>query len=89
LCSGNGTQVERKRTVLEPLGERCCDRDYEYQSKAGYDEMAINVATAKYKWVEKISRNGGDPDKIFISEPLCRWAIWQQFGIKSFEKGLE
>ncbi len=41
--------------------------DYPKSPKAGYDEMAIDVATA-VKWVkENIKTYGGDPNKIFIS----------------------
>ena len=41
--------------------------DYPKSPKAGYDEMAIDVAKA-VKWVkENIKNYGGNPDKIFIS----------------------
>ena len=41
--------------------------DYPKSPKAGYDEMAIDVAKA-VKWVkENIKSYGGNPDKIFIS----------------------
>ncbi len=41
--------------------------DYPKSPKAGYDEMAIDVATS-VKWVkENISKYGGDPNTIFIS----------------------
>ena len=41
--------------------------DYPKSPKAGYDEMAIDIAKA-VKWVkENIKNYGGNPDKIFIS----------------------
>jgi len=55
-----GTRWARKGVVTVIV-------DYPKSPKAGYDEMAIDVATA-VKWVkENISKYGGNPEKIFIS----------------------
>lgn len=55
-----GTRWARKDVVTVVV-------DYPKTPKAGYDEMAIDVAKA-VKWVkENIKNYGGNPDKIFIS----------------------
>lgn len=56
--------------------------DYPKSPKAGYDEMAIDVATS-VKWVkENISKYGGDPNKIFISGHSAGGHLAALVGIK-------
>ena len=56
--------------------------DYPKSPKAGYDEMAIDVATS-VKWVkENISTYGGDPNKIFISGHSAGGHLAALVGIK-------
>ena len=56
--------------------------DYPKSPKAGYDEMAIDVAKA-VKWVkENIKNYGGDPDKIFISGHSAGGHLAALVGIK-------
>ena len=56
--------------------------DYPKSPKAGYDEMAVDVATS-VKWVqENISNYGGDPNKIFISGHSAGGHLAALVGIK-------
>lgn len=70
-----GTRWARKDVVTVIV-------DYPKSPKAGYDEMAMNVATA-VKWVkENIKTYGGDPDKIFISGHSAGGHLAALVGIK-------
>ncbi len=75
LYSFFGTRWARKDVVTVIV-------DYPKSPKAGYDEMAIDVATS-VKWVkENISTYGGDPNKIFISGHSAGGHLAALVGIK-------
>lgn len=70
-----GTRWARKDVVTVIV-------DYPKSPKAGYDEMAMDVALAA-KWIkENIKVYGGDPDKIFISGHSAGGHLAALVGIK-------